>query len=140
MFNVCIVDDNPLIRSVLNTVLRDNEFEVTEFCEISERCPDFLKSCRLLCKKSKPCRNMLILYNCEREFRGIEFLKFVDRYECPCAHSFKVLYTCEEIREEDIESVKNLHVQLVEKQNAAIDLLPIIEKYKRWYLSEKVPL
>ena len=137
MYKVCVVDENPLIRKVLNSVLRDKEFEVSEFCEISERCPGFLKSCRSLCEKSEPCRNMLILYNCERDSRGIEFLKFVDRYQCPCAYSFKVLYTCEEVRREDIESLDNLHLQFIEKENPAIDMLPVIEKYKAWHLSQQ---
>jgi len=137
MYKVCIVDENPLIRSVLKTVLSSNEFEVSEFCEISERCHDFLKSCRSGCQKSIPCYGMLILFNCERDSSGVEFLRFIDKYQCPCATSFKVLYTCEELKQEDIEKVKNLHVQIVEKHNPAVDLFQIIEKYKKWYDTEK---
>ena len=136
MYKVCIVEENPLIRNVLKSVLSHNEFEVSEFCEINERCTDFLKSCRSACEKSTPCHGMLILFNCERDTSGVEFLKFIDKFRCPCASSFKVLYTCEEIKKEDIEAVKNLHVQIVEKDNPAFDFLPIIEKYKKWYHSE----
>lgn len=139
MYRVCVVEENPLIRRVLKSVLTDNEFQVEEFCEISQRCRGTSNPCPANCPKSEPCRNMLILFNCERDSSGIEFLKFVDRCQCPCVSSFKVLYTCEEIRKEDVASVANLHVEFVEKENPAIDMLPMIEKYRSWYCSEKVP-
>ena len=135
MYKACIIEEDPLIRNVLTSVLRKNDFEVQKFCNFNARCPDFANTCRLSCKRSGPCYNMSILFNCERDPTGMEFLKFVDRYQCPCIHSFKVLYTCEEVKEKHIESLDNLHVQFVEKDNPVFDLLPMIEKYKRWYAS-----
>jgi CheY-like chemotaxis protein len=139
MYRVCVVEENPLIRRVLKSVLADNEFEVQDYCEISERCPAFGQSCRVDCPKTEPCRNLLILFNCERDSRGIGFLKFVDNNQCPCVHSFKVLYTCEELAEEEIERLSNLHVQLVEKENPVFDMLPVLKKYKKWFRTGKVP-
>jgi hypothetical protein len=136
MYKVCVVDDNPLIRNVLRSVLAHNDFDVAEFCEIGDRCPSFTPSCGGECPKSAPCRNMLIVAYCEREPRGMQFLQFITRAQCPCVHSFKVLYTCEEPQPEEIEKLNNVHVQFIEKHDAAIDMLPIIEKYKEWYRQE----
>ena len=133
MYKVCVIEDNPLIRQVLKAVLVHKDFEVSEFCEISERCPGFLASCPKNCPRSAPCRGMLILFNCERNSSGIEFLKFISRYQCPCVHSFKVLYTCEEISAETLGPIAHLQIQTVAKENPAIDMLPVIEHYKEWY-------
>ena len=140
MYKACVIEENSLIRTVLRSVLRDNGFEVLSFCDIRERCPGFANSCPLHCPTAQPCHNLLILFNCERDSSGIEFLRFVDRYQCPCIHSFKVLYTCEEIREEHVKSLTNLHIQFVEKENPTIDMLPLIQKYKKWHLGKTVLL
>jgi hypothetical protein len=139
MYKACIAEEDPLIRRVLKSVLIEHGFEVEECCEIGERCSGFRHSCRENCPKSEPCHNMLILFNCERDCSGIKFLKFVDRNQCPCVHSFKVLYTCEEVSEEELESLSDLHIQVVEKENPVFDMLPIIERYRKWYRRKKVP-
>ncbi len=134
MYKVCIVEENPLIRSVLKMILNDREFQFEKDCEVSELCLSFSRDCISECTHIEPCFNLLILDNCERESRSIEFLKFVDKNQCACIHSFKVLYVCGRLSKEDIELMNKLHVRIIEKQNAAVDVLPFVEEYKEWYL------
>lgn len=138
MYKVCVVDENPLIRNVIKSVLASQEFEVTTLCDMGEKCPDFLDTCHEECMKKEPCRNLLIIDNCWRESRGIKFLKFIDKHQCSCVHSFKVLYGCEPIKDDEIEILYKLNVHVVNKRNAAEDILPLVDKYKIWYQSNYV--
>ena len=138
MYKACIIEDNPLIRTVLTSVLKQHNFEVSEFCNVRERCSGFQTTCGSDCKQTGPCHNMLILFNCERDTSGVQFLKFIEQNHCPCSHSFKVLYTCKEVNVPETTTLKNLHVQLVEKDNPAFDMLPMIEKYKEWLREQEV--
>ncbi len=51
MYIVCVVDENPLIREVIKSILARQEYEVTTLCDMSDKCPDFLDTCHQECIK-----------------------------------------------------------------------------------------